>query len=245
MRKLLTVEMLKIRRSLALFMMIGIPMLVVVFCTLMTLKRYGIGLSTERWFEYRMSVTGLWSYFMLPLYIALVTGLLNGQEHKNQTWRLMLTLPVSQYELFAVKAFLAWLFVIGGCVVLLAGYAVTALLMGAAGASNMQAAFDPAQLSMMGLMCLASLPVVMIQHAVSWRSPNLVLPLAIGVVATMGITQIGSSKEWVYYPWTYPMMAAHGSDPLMQMKALMLALAVAAVLFALSTVILGRRETEI
>ncbi|MES3024995.1 MAG: ABC transporter permease [Pseudomonadota bacterium] len=246
MFKLLSVELLKIRRSLALFMMVGIPLLVVAFNVLIVVKRYDLpALNVKQWAEFRMNVSGLWCYFMMPLYIALVTGLLNGLEHKNQTWRLMFTLPVAPWALYAVKALLAWLFVVGACVVLVAGYVAAALLLGLAGAGNMQAAFDPAPFKLLATVSLASLPIVVIQHAVSWRFQNLVLPLALGVIATMGILQIGSSKYWIYYPWSYAMMAAHGSDGAMQQKALLLSLGVAALLFAVSTFVLGRRETEV
>ena len=70
---------------------------------------------------------------------------------------------------------------------------------------------------------LACLPVVLIQHAISWRVANFVLPLAVGICATMGIVQLGSSEYWVYFPWSYSLMAASGSEPAAQQQALLLA----------------------
>ena len=180
---------------------------------------------------------------MLPLYIALVTGLLNGHEHKNQTWRLMLTLPISQRQLYVAKAVLAWLFVLGAKAVLVGGTSLAIGLLGLAGAP-LKGAFVAPMLVMLSKISLACIPVLLIQHAVSWRLRNLVLPLAIGVIATMGITQIGSSEHWAWYPWTYPLMAANGSDPAVQSHALLLAAGVGAPLFALTALVLGARETE-
>ena len=84
----------------------------------------------------------------------------------------------------------------------------------------------------------------MIQHAISWRFQNLVLPLAVGVIGTMGVQQIGSSTYWVWYPWSYPAMAMMGSQVDKQQHAMMLAAIVGVALLAVSAVLLGRREVE-
>jgi hypothetical protein len=241
MLKLLSVELLKIRRSLALLMMFAIPLMVILLITVTLVKQNPAVFGPTQWRQFWTGLTGLWCYFMLPLYIALVTGLLNGQEHKNQTWRLMLTLPVSQFQLFVVKAFLAWLFVVGATAVLAGGALLAAALMVLCGLGA-DGAFSYPLLPVVAKVGLACLPVLAIQHALSWRYQNLVLPLAIGVIATMGITQIGSSRDWVWYPWSYSMMAVNGSDVANQQQALLLAAAVGAVLFALGALVLGRRD---
>jgi hypothetical protein len=243
-RKLMAVELLKIRRSLALLMMFAIPIVVLLLNFAMLVKRHDVAqIDARLWFMYWNGVTGLWSYFMMPLYIALITGLLNGHEHKNQTWRLMLTLPVSQLQLFVVKGVLAWLFVVASTLVLMAATALTVIALGLAGAS-LDGAFQVELLTMLGKVALTCLPVLVIQHAISWRFQNLVLPLAVGVVATMGVQQIGSSTYWVWYPWSYPVMAMLGSDLAKQQHAMMLAALVGAALMAFSAVVLGRREVE-
>lgn len=244
MLKLMSVELLKIRRSLSLLMMFAIPAMVIALNAMMLLKRVGIEkIGPAVWPGFWLGNTAIWCYFMLPLYIALVTGLLNGQEHKNQTWRLMLTLPVSQFQLYVVKGMLAWLFVAGASAVLVGGTALTIAVLGIAGA-NITGAFDVPLLAPIAKVILACLPVLVIQHAVSWRFQNLVLPLAVGVIATMGITQIGSSSYWVYYPWSYSLMALNGSAEGMQQQALVLATCVGLGLFAVTSVLLGKRETE-
>lgn len=243
-RKLVAVELLKIRRSLALLMMLAIPLVVLLLNFAMLVKRNEIGQIDERtWFFYWNGNTGMWSYFMLPLYMALITGLLSGQEHKNQTWRLMLTLPVSQLQLFVVKGILAWLFVVASTLILMTGTALSVGALVLAGAS-MEGAFPVELLTMLGKVALTCLPVLVIQHAISWRFQNLVLPLAVSVVATMGVQPIGSSTYWVWYPWSYPVMAMLGSDVAKQQHAMLLAAVVGVALMAISAVLLGRREVE-
>jgi hypothetical protein len=243
-RRLVAVELLKIRRSLALLMMFAIPMVVLLLHFAMLVKRHHVAqIDAGIWFMYWYGVNGMWTYFMMPLYIALITGLLNGHEHKNQTWRLMLTLPVSQLQLFVVKGILAWLFVVASTLVLMAATALTVGGLGLAGAS-MDGAFQVELLTMLGKVALTCLPVLVIQHAISWRFQNLVLPLAVGVIATMGVQQIGSSTYWVWYPWSYPVMAMLGSDVAKQQHAMMLAAVVGGALLAVSAVLLGRRDIE-
>lgn len=242
--KLLALELLKVRRSLALLMMFAIALMVVALNILMLVKQHQLAaIGPAHWLRLWQNSIGLWCYFMMPLYIALITGLLNGQEHRNHTWRLMLTLPVTQLQLFTVKAVLAWLFVCGATLILGAGTALSMLVVGAAGAS-MEGAFAFPVLAALAKITLGCLPVLVIQHAVSWRFQNIVAPLAVGVVATMGITQVGSSSYWVWYPWTYATMAVMGSEAARQQQAMALAAAVAAMLFVLSAAWLARREVE-
>lgn len=168
---------------------------------------------------------------------------MNGHEHKNQTWRLMLTLPISPRRLYVAKAVLAWLFVLGANLVLIAATSLAIGVLGVAGAP-LTGAFAAPMLPMLAKISFACIPILLIQHALSWRVRNLVLPLAIGVMATVVVIEIGSSEHWAWYPRTYPVMAANGGDTAMQSHALLLAGVVSAALLALSALVLGERETE-
>lgn len=244
MRGLIAVELLKLKRSLALMMMIAAPLLVVALNTLILLKRSGIHrLGTRQWTRFWLVNTALWAYFMLPLFIALVCALLNGQEHRNQSWRLMLTLPVSQSQLYIAKALLAWLMVVGSNLILVGASAFTVALLGLAGAP-IAGAFEFPILALVAKLSVACLPVLLIQHAVAWRFQNLVAPLAFGVIATMGITQVGSSEYWVWYPWTYALTAVNASLAAHQQHALLLAVGLGAVLLPVSALLFGRREVQ-
>ena len=89
----------------------------------------------------------------------------------------------------------------------------------------------------MPALMLTSLPVLIIQHAVSWRFGNIIVPLSVAVMATMGIVQIGSSEYWVWYPWSYMTMSAMGGTEELRHHAVWLSLAVATGLFWLSTLL--------
>ncbi len=242
--KLFRVEFLKIRRSLALLMVLVCPLMVVVLVFGVGLKQTGMADFHEKtWFAVWQTCTALWCYFMLPLYIALITGLLNGNEHKNQTWRLMLALPISVRQLYFVKAIMAWAFVVAANLLLAIYIFLVASVLGLLGYS-LQGAFEYPVWQAILAMSLTCFPILVIQHAISWRFSNIVFPLATGVIATMGIVQLGSSQYWVYYPWSYTLMAVNGSAPDMQQKALLLATGLGAILFALTCYWLGKREVS-
>lgn len=240
--KLLQVEWLKLRRSLALLVTAACPLVVVVLLFAIAIKQTpAASVTPATWRNLWAAVSAMWCYFMLPLYVALITALINGNEHRNQTWRLMLTLPVGRAELFLAKAVIAGLLVAAANTALVVATFVTLLVLAAAG-YPVDGMLDRSSLLAIAWIPLASLPVIVIQHALSWRMNSVVPPLALGVVATMGIAQVGSSKYWIYYPWSYPLVASNGSMPGSREHALEVALLVGIALYVLSAVWLSRRE---
>lgn len=240
--RLCAVELLKIRRSLVLLMTLACPFAVVLLVFAMNLRRISPETMTpDRWAMLWLSVSAMWSWFMLPLYVALSTSLINGNEHRNQTWRLMLSLPIARAELFAAKAMVAILLMVGAHLAMLA---CTALAIGALGALGypLEGAFRIGSTSMLWAAPVAALPMLALQHAISWRIRSIVPPLAVAVVATFAAIQIGSSEYWPWLPWTYPLVATNATAEASRGDALLLAVALAALLFPLSAWWLGRRE---
>lgn len=237
--KLMQVEFLKVRRSLALLMMFVCPLVV-------ALLVLGIALKSRRGMSLEMfwvNHTATWCYFMYPLYIALVTGLLNGNEHKNATWRVMLTMPISARQLFVAKLLLALCFSVGANLILMLFVKLSVFAMNFFGHA-LPGTADVVLLDRVWMMSLASLPILIIQHWFSWRVQNIVAPLALGVIATMGIFQIGQSKDWIYYPWAYVMTAIHASAADARLLALQLAAALGVGLCLVATLWVGRRSAE-
>jgi hypothetical protein len=245
---LLRLEVLKARRSLALFMMLACPLMVVLLNTGIVLRNLGVdGITPAAWRGFWMGSQGLWCYFMLPLYLALCTALVNGAEHRQHGWRLMLTLPVSVRQLYLAKLLLALAMLAGAQLCLLLMTGTVGVLLQVGGIANGSAIGEPAvaMAVALGAALAASLPILVMQHGLSWASPNIVLPLAVGVCATMGVTQIGSSGYWRLFPWSYPVMASNGSSPAMRDAALVLGLASGAALLALGCWWAGRRRQPV
>lgn len=243
---LLKVELLKTKRSLSLLMMVACPFAVVLLQALFMLNKNGGELIEQNGWNMLWTMgNSLWSYFMLPLYVALITTLLNGNEHKHATWRLMLSLPIKPFQLYWVKALLAWLFVIGSTFCLYLWIAALIIVFKVSGTSNSESlttALDYPFFAQLGKTAIACLPILVIQHALSWRIQNMVAPLALGVIATMGIMKIGQSEHWLFYPWSYTTMATMGGSEANQQLALILSGMTGLVLLLVSTLWLSRSE---
>lgn len=239
LHELFTLELLKLRRSRVLLLTVAIPLLLVLVNALMLARRVPLAaIDGAQWLRFWESVSAQWCYPVMPLHIALVTALMNGQEHRCHGWRMLLTLPVSQLQLFTVKAFVAWLAALAAMMIVIASAASSVLVLAAAGA-RLQGAFAFDIGTLMGTLALTMLPVVAIQHALSWRVRNLAAPLALGVAATLAINPVGQSRYWMACPWTYT-PAALGPHP----EALLLAAVSGLALFAASACLLARREVE-
>jgi hypothetical protein len=132
---------------------------------------------------------------------------------------------------------------VGANFALFAQVALSICIFGLLGFSTEQAfQYDFVRSFLLATVC--SMPIVMVQHWISWRVQNIVAPLAVGVVATMGIMQIGQSKDWVYYPWAYVMTALNGTAPDIAVRATTLACLVAGVMLLVATYWVGRKGTE-
>lgn len=236
------VEFLKIRRSLVLLMTLACPLAIVVLVFGANLR--GTSPATMTPAKLSMlwaSVSAMWSWFMLPLYVALATSLVNGNEHRNQTWRLMLSLPIRRGDLYAAKAIVAVLLMLAAHAALL-GFVVLAMgVLGLVG-FPLAGAFDVQPAVMLWGAPVAALPLLVVQHALSWRLRSIVPPLAVAVVATLAAIQLGQSELWPLIPWSYPVVATNAAAESARMAALIGGPALAAVLFVLSAWWLGRRE---
>ena len=239
--KLIQIELLKTKRSLALLMMFLSPLMVLLINLLQLLHNEGKMIAEHGLSIYWLSNSALWGYFMLPLYIALITALLNGTEHRSNGWRFMMTLPVKQKYLFLAKLILAWIYLIGASLVLFLSTLLSIVCLEAFGISGSDMlSFEVIQ----NLICstIACLAILTIQHIVSWRCKNIVAPLGLGVVATMSIVQLSHTKYWHFNPWTYILTSTNSAEPTMQTLAITYSLAITVGLTLIALHWLKRRE---
>jgi len=241
--KLIQIELIKTRRSLALLMMFLSPLMVLLVNIMLFFNNEGQSVMQKGWGLFWLQNYAMWGYFMMPLYIALVTALLNGIEHRSNGWRFMLSLPIKQKDIFLAKLVLAWIYLIGASLVLFASVLLSILALDALGyeGSNILSFEVSQNLANAAVACLA---ILTIQHIVSWRWKNIVVPLGLGVVSTMSIMQFGNSKYWIYNPWTYTLMATNSPDQEVQSHAIMYSILVTLVLTLVAMSWLGKREVS-
>ncbi len=238
---LIYLELLKTKRSLALLMMLLSPLAVVIVNLMLFFHSDGELVAEKGWAVFWAINYSMWGYFMLPLYIALITALLNGIEHKVGGWRLMLSLPVTQWSLFLAKAILAWIYILGASFILFLMILLSIVGLNAMGYEG-EGMFNFEFSAKLGYSLFACVAILIIQHIVSWRWTNIVAPLALGVIATMSIVQASSSKFWKYDPWTYILMATNASSETNRVWAIGLSLALAALILACAKLWIDKRE---
>ncbi len=239
--KLVKIELLKTKRSLALLMMFLSPLMVVLINILLIINAGAEKINQSGWDGYWLGNFAIWTYFMLPLYAALITALLNGIEHNSNGWRYMASMPIKANDVFLAKYLLALIYLIGATLVLCVAVYLSIFVLHLFG-FTVKNSLSITILMKIPYSIIASLAILTIQHIVSWRWKNIVVPLGLGVLSTMSILQFGSSKYWLYNPWTYMLVSTNGSDVSNQNSALLYSVVISMLLLVIARLWLVNRE---
>jgi len=215
--RVLHAESLKMKRTIALKMVVLYPMVLVLLVLFMasqaphsTINRNGRG---GEWVSLARLNLRFWAFLMLPLYIALQTALVAGLDHSENQWKSLLARPVPRWTLYVAKLLVAVAMCAASTLVLMSG-----ILMDGAILPRLQAEviFDSpvpwASIALDGLeiMCLAFLSLT-IQHWVSLKWRSFSVAMGTGIVATVvGIFAVAAGQQmggWPqYFPWSLPML---------------------------------------
>lgn len=217
MVRALSAEALKLRGTLALWMSLIAPVLVVALVVLqMTIRDISRPVPlppSEAWEAFAGMVLQLWSFLMMPLFITLQSALIAGLEHGNHQWKHLLSLPVPKgahylAKLAALLALTALALLVLGLLLPLGGWLLMRLQpeLGIGGPApwGMLATAIPA--------CFAASALIMAIHtwvAIRWRS--FTVAVSIGMAATVaGFLIMQSRKYGMYYPWSMPLQVFAG-----------------------------------
>ena len=239
---LIRIELLKTKRSLALLMLFVTPMSVVLLSTMMFIHSDGKQVAEVGWGIFWIGNFSLWGVFMLPLYIMLITVLLNQIEHKEGGWRFMLSLPVSRVEFFLAKLLLSFIYLLVAnllLVIMIAGVTGSLTLTGYTG-EGLPSPQIP--LNFIFNATLAGLGILSIQQLLSWRFKNFIVPMATGVIGTFSVLQMASSKYWFLNPWSYTLVATNSSDVNRSDSGVLLSLVVFATVLVFSYFYIRQRD---
>ena len=205
----LSAELLKLRRTLAFWMVPAAPLVVLLLTFLLFHQRAATFAKSGKplWDSLQRNAFVLWAVLMLPLYIALQTALLAGLEHAEDRWRNLLALPAPRWALYAVKLAIPCAMVFASSLILNFGV----LLEGALLARLKPILLFPAPLPWAQawqntLFCLgSSLLMIAIQQWVSLRFPAFAAPAGFGIGCTVaGFVLINSQQYGPWWPWCLP-----------------------------------------
>ena len=203
------VELLKTRRSLAFWVVLAAPLAIAVMQVAMYMDYmdYYLGDSLNNpWPMFNQTMLTYWTLFMLPLFITLETALLAQMEHRQHNWKMIFSQPLPRWAVFCAKYLTGGLLLSVSSIVLLGLMAVTGyglhLVYPGYGFAAPFPVFDSARHLL--LVGGASALILTIHTWISLRRDNFIIPIVVGIVATvLGVFIFGS--EYVYwYPWTIP-----------------------------------------
>ncbi|HTS31342.1 MAG TPA: ABC transporter permease [Bryobacteraceae bacterium] len=215
--RVLNAELLKMKRTIALKMVVLAPAVVVLPILFVgsqapfsTFNYNGIA---NKWRVLAILTLRVWAILMMPLYVTLETALIAGLDHSENQWKSLVARPFPRWTLYLAK-----LVVVVGMTALSTTVLLCGILIDGAVLARVQSEVvfgspvpwaailrDGAQVMGLGFLALT------IQHWVSlrWRSFSVgigvgIVAIVVGVFAAAAQQQGGSWFE--YFPWALPML---------------------------------------
>lgn len=203
-------EILKLKRTLALWMVFISPAVVVllIFANYLQRGESFVSQSSAPWLSFAQGVFILWSILMLPLFIALEASLLGGVEHSGANWKHLFALPTPKWSIYAAKILVMLALVALAVLALvvmtvLAGWSL-ALLRPRIGFSF---SFPAMEMLAMAFGPYAAAVLIIALHTwLSTRWGNFVIGLGVGISGTVVNAIILGSEFGRLYPWALPVV---------------------------------------
>jgi lantibiotic transport system permease protein len=214
----LSAETLKIKRTLALKMVVLAPVAVVLLTLFMasqapftTLRRSPS--APEPWRVLARINLQFWALLMLPLYVTLQTALIAGLDHADNQWKALFARPVPRWNSYMAKLILVAVMVTASGAILVVGILAEGRLMHLIHPDlgfGAPAPFAPIVGQAARMTGLAFL-FVTIQHWVSLRWRSFSVAIGFGIVAMVTgfgmLLAAGPYGAWPqYFPWSLPML---------------------------------------
>lgn len=212
--RVLFTECLKLKRTLAFWMVLVAPLVTVALEFLVSCKsaRVSIHDGKDAWGFLARQTVQVWAILMMPLFVTLETSLLAGLENTGKNWKSLLALPAPRWTVYfsklTVTIVLLWL----AHAVLVAGTLANGmalhLMFPALRLGSMPLAPFVAS---MATVSAAALLGVAIQHWVSLRWNSYPVAMGFGMCAmTIGVFGANSPAIGPWFPWSLPVLAALG-----------------------------------
>jgi lantibiotic transport system permease protein len=209
--RVLSTECLKLKRTLALWMVLVSPLVMVLLEFAISAKGAPIFIAggKDAWPPMVRQTVEVWTLLMMPMFVTLETSLLAGLENTGKNWKSLLALPAPRWTIYMSKL------VVTVCL-LWAAHAV--LILGTIGSGSLLKLLYPGlNLGSMPLspfigpmvrVSMSALLAVVIQHWVSLRWQSYTVAMGFGMCAMIiGIFAVQSSMLGSWFPWSLPIRA--------------------------------------
>lgn len=207
----LSAESLKLKNTFALWLSILAP------CALLSMNvlvfwskgQHFVTEGVNPWHRLAIQNFGLYTMLLMPIFIALLTSLTNGIEHKSNGWKHLYSLPLPKSTIYSAKATTVVGLVLLSNVVFVIAYLAGGLFLSLV---RPDLGFE----NMLGLqvvflavlkMFLATFVIIAVQFWLSIRWSSFALSMGVGIVAIITVI-VATRWEYIhYYPFAYPFMS--------------------------------------
>jgi lantibiotic transport system permease protein len=247
LRNALHAEALKLKRTLALWMCLIAPAVVVglyVLQTIFAAQPKNLPEPVAAWQQFTVSCFALWSILMLPLFVTLESALLAGLEHNERQWKHLLALPIPRNVHYLAKWVALEMLVLLAMLLLIVLIPLGGGLLSALGYAGI-AGYPPIQsmLKFATTIYLAASLMIALHCFIAIRWKSFTVAVSMGMSATvMGFLIGQSAKFGPFFPWTMAMQALTKTEHLE--LVLYLSCVGALVVTALASWQFGKREME-
>ncbi len=209
--RVLSTEYLKLKRTLALWMILVSPLVVVLLQFIVSYKRSGVFLKDGKdiWQMIVTQTVEPWTILLMPLFITLETSLLAGLENADKNWKSLLALPAPRWTIYMSKLAVTITMLLAAHVVLVAATFASAVLLKQIfpGLHFGGMPLHPFAVPMVKV-SVAALLGVTIQHWVSLRWQSYTAAMAFGMsVMVISVFAVQSPAIGPWFPWSLPMHA--------------------------------------
>ena len=208
LQRALSSEMLKLRRTLTLWVTLLAPTTVSALYFLILLSQSGQNAfrsDSEAWWGLTKSVCAIWSVAMLPLFITLETALLGNIEHSQHHWKHLYALSIPRSSIYTAKWLVSIFLVTLSSLVLWVEMLATGLFM--RWTHPLMGFGNPIPLwtitRTVGGILLAALLILSIHNWIALRFQSFAFASGVGIAATISNLMVLNSDKWgQIYPWS-------------------------------------------
>ncbi len=206
-------ESLKLKRTLAFWLALLAPLLVVALQVLMAYDRtLYIAEGENPWKMYAQGALVIWSLLMLPLFVTLETALVAQLEHANGGWKLLYALPVPRWAIYLGKQFASMALLALSWAMLLVWVVLGGWLLNLVRPELLGGWPVPWKdlLIWASMAYLCSWLLISIHTWVGLRFKSFIVALGFGIAMTVIGVVVINHELASYYPWTMTTLVANG-----------------------------------
>jgi hypothetical protein len=209
LRRAVSAETLKLKRTLAVWMVLIAPSVVVALNFVMLLDRgENFMLQTDTaWQALVQNILMFWALMMLPLFVTLETALLGGVDHSSQQWKHLYALPIPRWATYAAKLIIALILIGVSTLLLWLETIISGLLLGVL-KPNLGFGWPvPAWevLQPMLLTFLIAWCIIAVHQFVALRWQSFTFAIGFGIATAVINFMVIQSDKWnKFFPWSWP-----------------------------------------